>query len=781
MSQEQELVELKGVDSPQASLNEIVNEEIYQKHSFRLHSTIPVEMMFKDVNIWLEKRKGLCCKKQREIKHILKNVSGEFKVGTSTAILGSSGSGKTTLLNYLSSRMSSSALKSNGNLYVNGCLVDSLKEIKHKVGYVEQFDTLLPDFTPKEQFEYGAKLAGIKKPDEKVAEVIKVLNLEKCMDTRTGSELSRGISGGERKRTSIGLELITDPSLLFLDEPTTGLDSKSALDVATLLKRLAESGRTLITTIHSPSAEILNQFDNIICMAQGEIIFNGPPSNLETFFDEVGLPAPPLTNPADHLMTIIHEDDFRVKALQSGEAINEEEIKKIFKTRLESFSRHYKANNTEPQPVENTPIELSKIINFPHNISQCRNLFILWKRTQIFAFRNPQIFQARIGLHTGFALMTMALLSNTVDFQDSTFQAIIDKGGMGLNVSSFFCFAGFFGTLFIFLPSLPTFRRESEKRLIGPLTYYFTTSLFMLPFDLLLNFLWLLSIFWVINIRNDSVATFLKFFALFSAAKFSANGLGDLLSVSIRNLEMVNEVQPLTLVPLFVLNGFTAQTKIIGWHMRIISYLSFFRFAFQGTMVVEFDDETLLEYRQACRLPVLCSDTKNDECFLKVPISNPLNNSCDASVLYDFYENSLWSNIVILIGLAIFYRFFAAIAIVRYAKESNTKNDPIPEEIQEEVIKRKAHNFGSKGAPKELSPPLNTDTKVKADSKLTQVKPEDSQKQAVPESHPPTPAQDWELPEDSGSGNNGEEFPWRDNLNQYFHKPWSASHKPYSK
>lgn len=108
---------------------------------------------------------------------------------------------------------------------------------------------------------------------QRVESLIKDLGLTRCADTKVGNNLIRGLSGGERKRASIGVELITNPSLIFLDEPTTGLDSTTALNVLELLKMLAESGRNVVSTIHQPSSEIFNQFDNLLLMVRGNIIY----------------------------------------------------------------------------------------------------------------------------------------------------------------------------------------------------------------------------------------------------------------------------------------------------------------------------------------------------------------------------------------------------------------------------------------------------------------------------------------------------------------------------
>lgn len=184
--------------------------------------------------------------------------------------------------------------------------------MKHRFSYVMQEDIMYEDLTPLESLLTTAKVAGIENPEQRTDEIIKMLGLEKCKNTRVGGDLQRGVSGGERKRTSIALELITDPSVIFLDEPTTGLDSKSALDVAAILKMLAQNGRTIITTIHQPSSEIMSRFDRIMCLCEGKIVYDGPPSGLIQYFTQVGLPAPPLTNPTDHLMSILNDDDIKI-------------------------------------------------------------------------------------------------------------------------------------------------------------------------------------------------------------------------------------------------------------------------------------------------------------------------------------------------------------------------------------------------------------------------------------------------------------------------------------
>lgn len=110
-----------------------------------------------------------------------------------------------------------------------------------------------------------------------VDELIDLLGLEKVWNTRIGSDQVRGISGGEKKRVNIGVELIQTPNLLFLDEPTTGLDSYTAYQIMQLVQKLKQTGITIISTIHSPTNKILNLFDKVIILGEGKVLYDGPP------------------------------------------------------------------------------------------------------------------------------------------------------------------------------------------------------------------------------------------------------------------------------------------------------------------------------------------------------------------------------------------------------------------------------------------------------------------------------------------------------------------------
>ena len=166
--------------------------------------------------------------------------------------------------------------------------------------------------------------------------VIEGLKLDKAANTKIGGPLVKGVSGGERKRTSIGVELITDPSMIFLDEPTTGLDSFTATTIVNVLHDLASTGRTVICTIHQPNSEIFNSFDQLMLLAAGRIIYQNRADLSVKYFKSIGFSCPPQTNPADYFMFIMsieayddpdHHDQELVK--KSKSKIEDDYIEKI--------------------------------------------------------------------------------------------------------------------------------------------------------------------------------------------------------------------------------------------------------------------------------------------------------------------------------------------------------------------------------------------------------------------------------------------------------------------
>lgn len=214
---------------------------------------------------------------KKEKINLLKGVSGYFEVGQMAALMGPSGSGKSTLLDVLAGRKTVG--KISGDIKFGG-EKPSRNFLRRYTGYVEQTDTLLPILTVEEMLLYTADLKkpiseSKKSKMDAVEELLGVLALDSCRDVLIGSELARGISGGQAKRVNIGIALITNPRVLFLDEPTSGLDSFTANEVMSVVKSLALMGITVCATIHSPTPYAFSLFDRLLLLLRGGTAYFG--------------------------------------------------------------------------------------------------------------------------------------------------------------------------------------------------------------------------------------------------------------------------------------------------------------------------------------------------------------------------------------------------------------------------------------------------------------------------------------------------------------------------
>ncbi|CAJ1330477.1 unnamed protein product [Effrenium voratum] len=209
----------------------------------------------------------------RESEKLLLELKVCFAAGESVALMGPSGSGKTTLLRCLAGRQSTGRLE--GSVLYDG----RLRPPRRRVVYLAQEDLMYEDLTPRENLCFSAALMLAMPRQQRlvaVEEVIDKLGLGECANTIIGSPgLTSGISGGERKRTSLALSLLGSPDLMLLDEPTSGLDSKKADLLIKDLKR-AHEGCTMVAAIHQPSEATFHRFDRLLMLEQGRLAYYGP-------------------------------------------------------------------------------------------------------------------------------------------------------------------------------------------------------------------------------------------------------------------------------------------------------------------------------------------------------------------------------------------------------------------------------------------------------------------------------------------------------------------------
>ena len=216
----------------------------------------------------------------------LRNINISEESGKLIGIMGGSGAGKSTLLNVLNSNET----PSGGAVLINNINVHTEKDkIEGVIGHVSQDDLLIEELTVYQNLFYNAKLCFGNFPDNKISgmvmDTLTDLGLEHTRDLRVGSPLDKTISGGQRKRLNIGLELIREPAVLFVDEPTSGLSSRDSENIMDLLKELSLKGKLVFVVIHQPSSEIFKMFDKLMILDVGGFpIYYGNPVDAVIYF-----------------------------------------------------------------------------------------------------------------------------------------------------------------------------------------------------------------------------------------------------------------------------------------------------------------------------------------------------------------------------------------------------------------------------------------------------------------------------------------------------------------
>ncbi|KAI1371039.1 ATP-binding cassette transporter [Hypoxylon crocopeplum] len=262
-----------------------------------------------------------------ENRRLLTNVTGWLEPGTMTALMGMSGAGKTTLLDTLAQRVSIGVV--TGSLYLDS---DPLPQsMNRRSGFVQQQDVHLNTSTVREALRLTARLrqpasVPISEKYDYVETVISMLEMGDVADALIGTP-GAGLSLEKRKRVSIGVELAAKPDiLLFLDEPTSGLDGDSAFSIISLMRKLADAGQTILCTIHQPSFELVEQFDNILLLIPGgKTAYFGPMGpkckTLIDYFGRYTRPCRETENPADYVLdlTAIAQVDWAATWLDSPE------------------------------------------------------------------------------------------------------------------------------------------------------------------------------------------------------------------------------------------------------------------------------------------------------------------------------------------------------------------------------------------------------------------------------------------------------------------------------
>ncbi|KAK2983599.1 hypothetical protein RJ640_023133 [Escallonia rubra] len=544
--------------------------------------------------------------------YILRDVSLTAYPSQILAIVGPSGAGKSTLLDILAARTS----PSNGSLLLNSSPLNP-SSFRKLSAYVPQHDACLPLLTVYETFEFAARLLNPKTTD--VSIIVISLLAELRLTHLAHTRLAHGLSGGERRRVSIGLSLLHDPAVLLLDEPTSGLDSNSAFKVMQTLRSIADSRqRTIILSIHQPSFKILSTIDRILLLAKGTVIHHGALSSLDTFLLTNGFTVPPQLNALEYAMEILNQ-------LDKNEPVSPP-------------SMPQSPNNSAPttNPFEGIRYKSSRI----HEIAALYNRF--WK----IIYRTKQLL-----LTNTLQALVVGLVLGTIYINIGFDKAGIEKR-MGLFAFTLtFLLSSTTETLPIFINERPILLRETSSGVYRLSSYIIANTLVFLPYLLAIAIVYSVSLYFLVGLCGTWQA-FAYFILIIWVIVMMANSFVLFLSSVAPNYIAGTSLVTVLLAGFFLFSGYFIAKDSMPKYWVFMHYFSMYKYGLDALLINEY----------SC-LVSRCLMWYDDKKTCMVTGRDVLDKR-------GLHESQRWTNVYILIGFFVLYRLMCFLVLIRRVSRS---------------------------------------------------------------------------------------------------------------
>ncbi|KAE9585151.1 putative phosphonate-transporting ATPase [Lupinus albus] len=566
----------------------------------------------------VDEYKSLCfgSNPRRGSKYILKGINCEARPGELTAIAGPSGAGKTTLLEILAGRIS--PCKVSGYVLVNHLPMDA-NRFRRASGYVTQEDDLFPSLTVRETLMYSAMLrlpGGRKVAATRVSVLMKELGLDHIADSRISGGSNHGISGGEKRRVSIGVDLVHDPAVILIDEPTSGLDSASALKVISLLRLMAfHQGKTIILTIHQPGFRILELFDGLILLSDGFVLHNGSLNLLEVRLKLAGHQIPHHVNVLEFALDVMESLVIQTSESENNQFLLMDKDHQDHMTRMQ-YSKVFKE---KALMYSNSPME---------------EILILGQRFCCNIFRTKQLFSARViqALVAGFVLGTIFL--NVGSKQDKV--ALQTRIGF-FAFSLTFLLSSTTEGLPIFLEERRTFMTETSRGAYRVSSYVLANTLVFLPFLLMVAFLYTTPVYWLVGLRKD-IDGFLYFFLVVWLVLLMSNSFVACFSALVPDFILGTSVIAGLMGSFFLFSGYFISKEKIPSYWIFMHYLSLFKYPFECLMINEYGGN---------QGKTRCIGISNGQCIL---------HGVEFLRQQGLKESHKWTNLAVMLGFIVGYR-----------------------------------------------------------------------------------------------------------------------------
>lgn len=584
----------------------------YNSQSILYQPLQPVTLKFQDIYYRLKLQpkaewyEMFCTRAEhKEVEKIILNgITGIVCPGEILAMLGPSGSGKTTLLSALGGRLQG---KISGKILFNG--QNFSKSMKRRTGFVTQDDVLYAHLTVRETLTYAAllrlpKTLSKSQKVEQAESVIVELGLTRCRNTIIGGPLLRGVSGGERKRVSIGQEMLINPSLLLLDEPTSGLDSTTAQRIISTLQSLARGGRTVITTIHQPSSRLYHMFNRVILLSEGNPIYYGKASEAINYFSSIGYPPALAMNPADFMLDLANgvTSDIRPVYSSSEQAesqsrLEHEHQKSVRQTLITSYQKNLATNlkaevNIE-QNTTDTKCRRSKD-KIEWTTSWCYQFSVLLRRGL-----KERRYESFAGLRI-FQVVSVSILSGLLWWHSETTH-LQDQVGLLFFFSTFWGFFPLFNGIFTFPQERSMLIKERSSGMYRLSSYFLARTVGDMPMELVLPTIFVIITYWMGGLKRDATTFILTLLVILYNVLVS-QGLGLALGAALMDVKQATTLASVTTLTFLLAGGYYVQ-KIpifIAW----LKYVSFSYYCYRLLIVVQYSPDEMYDcgMGKSCRI-----------------------------------------------------------------------------------------------------------------------------------------------------------------------------------
>ncbi len=568
--------------------------------------------------------------------YVLKHVTCTARAGEILAIAGPSGAGKSTLLEVLAGRIQPSSPSSS--ILVNGLPMD-MQRFRRISGYVMQDDALFPMLTVRETLLYSARLrlpssVPTKEKKIRVEALMSELGLSHVADTRIGNESVRGVSGGERRRVSIGVDVIHDPAVLILDEPTSGLDSAAALHVVAMLRTMAVShNRTIILSIHQPGYQILQLINSVLLLAHGSVVHYGPLELLSSRLAAAGHLVPPQVNVLEYAIDAVDSLNSEQSGILSlnrkGDSVSDLTLQDLFE--LDPSSTHDSAEKVSPSPARDHQLD-KKPDKVAFANSNTKEVMVLAHRFSKNIIRTRQLLMARTiqAIGAGFGLGSIY-----VHMGYGTRGAQERAGFLAFTLT--FLLTSSIEALPMFLEERLILARETSRGAYRVSSYVLANTIVFLPFLLLLATLYVVPSYWLVGLAPNCSA-FLFFLLVIWILLITANSFVAFFSSMVSDFIMGNSLVTGFMGAFFLFSGYFISKEYMPKYWLVLHYTSLFKYPLEALLINEY------------------TSVGDDKCFGPIYADRCLLSGEDILAASGLTGENKWVNVIIMVAFAITYR-----------------------------------------------------------------------------------------------------------------------------